>query len=259
MIKDILPPSVVAADTLADIYEEALFPEEEALIERSVEKRRREFTTARACARKALGLLGRQPAPILPGARGEPLWPSGVVGSITHCTGYRGVVLGESPWVTTIGIDAEPDEELPYGVLEAIALPAETAQVDRLRAADPDVSWDRLLFSIKESVYKAWFPLTQCWLGFDNALIVIDPAGTFSARLLVPGAMVDGRPLRRFAGRWQAKHGLLLTSIVLEPAREKAAPARGLTAPLRRIGSSPAGHPVAGAEQVGREIDGRVR
>ncbi|NRQ35163.1 4'-phosphopantetheinyl transferase superfamily protein [Nonomuraea sp. NN258] len=196
-----------------------LFPEEEVVIERSVEKRRKEFITARACARRALGLLGRPPAPILPGPRGEPRWPMGVVGSITHCAGYRGVVLGESTGVVTIGIDAEPDEELPFGVLEAIALPAELAQVDRLRAAHPEVCWDRLLFCAKEAVYKAWFPLTNRWLSFENALVTLDPAGTFSARLLVPGAMVEGQVLKSFTGRWLARRGLLATAIVRAAGR----------------------------------------
>ncbi len=40
----------------------------------------------------------------------------------------------------------------------------------------PGPSWDRLLFSAKESVYKAWFPLTGRWLGFEEAAITINPA-----------------------------------------------------------------------------------
>jgi 4'-phosphopantetheinyl transferase EntD len=78
------------------------------------------------------------------------------------------------------------------------------------------VSWDRLLFSAKESVYKAWFPLAGRWLGFEEAVITIDPAaGVFTARLLVPGPVTGGRPLTGFSGRWTAGHGLVLTAIAV--------------------------------------------
>jgi 4'-phosphopantetheinyl transferase EntD len=76
------------------------------------------------------------------------------------------------------------------------------------------VHWDRLLFSCKESVYKAWFPLARRWLGFDGAALRVDPvARTFTADLLVPGPVVDGAVLRGFSGRWLARGGLLLTAI----------------------------------------------
>ena len=72
----------------------------------------------------------------------------------------------------------------------------------------PGICCDRLLFSAKESVYKAWFPLTGRWLGFEEADITIDAArGTFNARLLVPGPVVRGFPLTGFAGRWRARTG----------------------------------------------------
>ena len=76
--------------------------------------------------------------------------------------------------------------------------------------------WDRLLFCAKEAVYKAWFPLTGRWLGFEQAEITVEPeAGTFRADLLVPGAAVDGRALDRFTGRWLARDGLLLAAVVV--------------------------------------------
>ncbi|GAA3166311.1 4'-phosphopantetheinyl transferase superfamily protein [Planomonospora alba] len=231
MIEIILPSFVVSADAFDDPADGTLFPEEEAVIGRAVEKRRREFTTARVCARKAMKMLGRPPAPVLPGVRGEPQWPDGVVGSMTHCAGYRGAVLGEHTRATSIGIDAEPDEPLPYGVLDAIALPEERDDVRSLLSAHPGVRWDRLLFSAKESVYKAWFPLTNQWLSFENARITMDPLrGTFSARLLVDGPQVHGRPLTGFSGRWLASQGLLLTAIVLPTPVFSTVPAPALPA-----------------------------
>ncbi|MGC4746842.1 4'-phosphopantetheinyl transferase family protein [Micromonospora sp. DT201] len=98
-----------------------LFPEEEKTVARAVDKRRQEFTTARWCARQAMARLGRPPMPVLPGPRGEPQWPDGLVGSITNCAGYRGAVLAKADVVTTVGIDAEPNEALPDGLLPAVS------------------------------------------------------------------------------------------------------------------------------------------
>jgi 4'-phosphopantetheinyl transferase EntD len=116
----------------------------------------------------------------------------------------------------TLGVDAEPDDQLPGGVLDAVATADERAGLDALASAAPGPSWDRLLFCAKEAVYKAWFPLTQRWLGFKEAAVTISPAdGTFTARLLVEGPVLDGRPLTGFTGRWLARDGLILTAIAV--------------------------------------------
>jgi 4'-phosphopantetheinyl transferase EntD len=216
MIADILPPEVSVAEEFGDVPGVLLFPEEEAVIARAVDKRRREFTTARACARAALDKLGLPPVPIVPGPRGAPGWPAGIVGSITHCAGYRAAAVARDHDVATIGLDAEPHEPLPAGVLGAIASPGEQAAVAALAAARAGTCWDRMLFSAKESVYKAWFPLTRRWLGFEDAHIDFDPTnGTFTAGLLVDGPVVNGIPLTGFDGQWMVSRGLLATAITV--------------------------------------------
>jgi 4'-phosphopantetheinyl transferase EntD len=216
VIETILPAGAVAVDTFTDPPDATLFAEEALVVRQAVEKRRLEFTTARWCARQAMSRLGRPPVAVLHGARGEPRWPAGLVGSITHCTGYRAAVLAESDVVTTVGIDAEPNEPLANGVLEAVARPDERVRIATLLRDHPAVRWDRLLFSAKESVYKAWFPLTTRWLDFEEADLTIDPeAGTFTARLLVTGGRMHGRALTGFAGRWLVEQGLIVTAIAV--------------------------------------------
>jgi 4'-phosphopantetheinyl transferase EntD len=216
VLEQILPAGVAVAATHEDILDAPLFPEEREAVGNAVEKRVREFTTGRACARAALSQLGRPPQPIPPGPRGAPRWPAGVVGSITHCEGYRACAVAPTADLATIGIDAEPNEPLPAGLLGDIALPREQESLRRLIGAASEVRWDRLLFCMKEAVYKAWFPLAGRWLGFEDALVEIDPAGgAFSARLLVPGPLHEGEELTGFAGRWLAGDGLLLAAIAL--------------------------------------------
>jgi 4'-phosphopantetheinyl transferase EntD len=219
VIGDILPPEVAVQEAFGDLPPIELFPAEEAVIANAVDKRRREFTTARACARAALAKLGLPPVPILPGLRGAPQWPAGVVGSITHCAGYRASAVAHDRDIVTIGLDAEPHDTLPHGVLGAVASPAEQARVAALAAAEPGVCWDRMLFCAKETVYKAWFPLTLRWLGFEDAVVDFDAAAqTFTARLLVDGPVVNGTALCGFTGHWMVSHGFIATTIVI-PAR----------------------------------------
>jgi 4'-phosphopantetheinyl transferase EntD len=219
VIEEILPPEVAAAEAFGDTAPAVLYPAEEAAIARAVARRRSEFATGRACARAALAKLGLPPAPIVPGPRGAPQWPAGVTGSITHCAGYRASAVARLTDVAGIGLDAEPNDALPGGVLERIAVAQEQAWLPRVATAVPGVAWDRLLFCAKESVYKAWFPLTRRWLGFEQAVITVEPeAGTFTARLLEPAEALDGRRLAGFDGRWLARDGLLLTAVTV-PAR----------------------------------------
>ena len=65
-----------------------LFPEEEALVAGAVTKRREEFAAGRNAARAALAGLGPPPCPLLRAGRRAPAWPQGIVGSITHCSGF---------------------------------------------------------------------------------------------------------------------------------------------------------------------------
>lgn len=232
----LVPAAVSWADAVrTDAEPDVLFPEEEALLTRSVAKRRREFTTVRACARRAMAGLGLPPAPVLPGKRGEPGWPEGVVGSMTHCDGYRAAALAPLSVARSIGIDAEPHAPLPDGVLDIVSLAPERERGQRVAegAWGPGpVHWDRLLFSAKESVFKAWYPLTHRELDFSEAELTFEaqPApiagaaggatyqGTFRARLLPAADIPEGFPFTGFDGRWVIHDGFVVTAIVVPPA-----------------------------------------
>jgi 4'-phosphopantetheinyl transferase EntD len=214
VIEAIVPATAACAESFARSAGGGLFPEEEALVARATEKRRREFATGRECAREALSALGVGKVPIMRGYRGAPQWPDGITGTITHCPGYCAAAVARRRDLASIGLDAEPNDALPGGVLELVSLPAERARLRDLSAAAPEISWDRLLFCAKEAVYKAWFPLTGQWLGFADADITISADGTFGARLLVeapPGTPVDDG----FTGRWLARDGFILTAVAV--------------------------------------------
>lgn len=207
MLERLVPPYVATAETRHDLLDGELLGAEREVVGRAVEKRRREFVTGRGLAREALGRLGMPAGAIGSGSHGEPLWPEGVVGSITHCDGFRACAVARSTRVRGIGIDAEPDLPLPAGVVEDVVHGPEHALLD----CDLGVDAGRLLFSAKEAVYKAWFPLTGRWLGFDDAEVSVDAdARTFRAVI-----RVDSAPVRTFSGRWAVERGTVCTAVVV--------------------------------------------
>lgn len=211
MLEAVLPRTAATAEAFGDPPDAILLDAEEAAVRHAVARRRNEFTTGRHCARQALEALGRTRSAILRGPRGEPQWPAGVVGAITHCVGYRACALGETRDFVALGIDAEPCEALPSRVRGAIAYGEELEMLGALDLRHPGLPWDRLLFSAKESVYKAWSPLAHRWLGFEDACLTVEPDdGSFTARLLVPG------PFSRLSGRWLCRDGLIVTAVAVE-------------------------------------------
>ncbi|MGW3436041.1 4'-phosphopantetheinyl transferase family protein [Streptomyces bacillaris] len=235
MIERLLPAHVSCAATReATVADGNLFPEEEELIARSVPKRRNDFATARACARRAMGKLGLEPVAVLHGKRGMPLWPEGIVGSLTHCEGYRAAALARAEDVLSLGIDAEPHAPLPDGVAELVVLPSERERFAAAGGEAGGIHWDRLLFSAKESVFKTWYPLTLTELDFEEADLTFHresrdgeraaggpespPAeGTFSARLLRTDPAVP--PV--LEGRWRIEDGIVATALLLRSDRRE--------------------------------------
>ncbi len=215
MIADLLPAEIAAEEIFGADPTAELLPAEHDLVAKAVEKRRLEVTNVRTAARRALARIGVAPVPLLRGAKGEPLWPAGVVGSMTHTAGYCAAAVADAGKIRSVGIDAEVHDVLPEGVLGAIALPEEQTQLAALGNTG-SIYWDRLLFSAKESVYKAWFPLTGRWLGFEDAHITVDPASSgFTVELLVDGSTNTGPALTGFTGRYLVRDGFVLTAITV--------------------------------------------
>lgn len=211
MLDKILPSSIAVAEEFRRDPIHPLFTEEDTVIATG------EFSAARACACAALRQLTFPGIPLLPGLRGAPQWPEGMIGSITYCAGYRAAAVGLTKDVVSLGVDAQLNEPLPDdGMLDMVARDEERERVGILGICMPDICWDRLLLSAKLSVYKTCFPLDAWWLNLELADVVIDAhRGTFTADLLVPGPITDGAPLTEMCGRWLAYQGLLVTAVVV--------------------------------------------
>jgi 4'-phosphopantetheinyl transferase EntD len=212
VIARLVPRGVVVAEAYAERWETRLLPEELPIVRGAVEKRRRDFAAGRNCARRALEGLGWPEFPLLSGPNREPLWPPGVLGSITHCHGYCAAVAAREglDGIRGLGIDAELNEPVPDAVLDFVCTPDERRSLpDR-----PGLSLPALVFSAKEAVYKAWFPMTGRCLDYRDAEIDLDPStDRFAVRLLASAPPEGVRGSISFAGRYASTASHLFTLV----------------------------------------------
>jgi 4'-phosphopantetheinyl transferase EntD len=188
------------------------FAEEQALTARAVAKRQREFAVGRACARRALAELGYEPRAILSGEMREPLWPAGVVGSITHDRLFGLAVVGRAERFRGFGVDIEPDEPLSPEVAARIWSPEEAAAAAASGAISPE-SAPKLVFAIKEAVYKCQFPLSKQYLGFSAVTVTLGRERFDAVLNAAAGPLAAGLV---FSGQWRRAQGELLAGVWLE-------------------------------------------
>jgi 4'-phosphopantetheinyl transferase EntD len=155
--------------------------EEQLLGPHAAPRRRRMFALGRAAARDALQQIGVAPAPIGRGPGGEPLWPDGIVGTISHTGDVAMAIVGRRTDYAGLGMDVELlTPGLSARGARLVCTPAELAWLD-----DGPPSWRTILFSAKEALFKALFPIERVWLGFSDAELTWRPGeSAFDARLL---------------------------------------------------------------------------
>ena len=212
MLDGLFPEAVVTAEAVPSPKDEAaLFPAERDLIARAVERRRLEFATGRACARTALGRLGIEEAPLLNDADRAPIWPEGIVGSVSHTRGYCAVAVARRGHVRSVGLDVEVDEAVKPRLWERICTDSERAWI----ASQPEAERGllvRAIFSAKEAFYKCQFPVTRTFLGFSAARVELSPGvGSFVVELLRDAG--DFEEGHRFEGRLARGDGYVRTAM----------------------------------------------
>jgi 4'-phosphopantetheinyl transferase EntD len=155
--------------------EHALLQAEATSFATSALKIRRQSGTARIVARGLLRALG-EPAAALPrSASGAPVWPSGIIGSMAHDDEVAVAAVVRCGCLRSLGIDVEPADALPREMVRIVATVAERA---RYSAA---VLESRILFCVKEAVFKALYPLCGLFLDFDDIEVDLD-AGSARVR-----------------------------------------------------------------------------
>lgn len=205
ILASLFEPDVAVACLHQD---EALPPDEPALGDASP-ARQREFAAGRQCARRALVALGLNPVPIARGHAGEPIWPQGVVGSISHAEGLCVAVAAHAGRVRGLGVDVEPDREESVAFAKRICRQSELAAMERMGPSIEALA--AVIFSAKEATYKLQFPLTQDLDAWANLEVLLAP-GTFSVGFYGAAA---SRVSGRARGRWRRALGFVWTGVTL--------------------------------------------
>jgi len=144
---------------------------EACVLSSRVSKRTRDrFALGRAAAHLALEHLGIERSfPILRGQDGEPLWPAGVAGSISHCDPWTVAVAATGPGRFTLGIDLE--SIVKVSEFDISQLLCSEKEIDWVKAGDDSERRLALLFSAKEATYKAFYPLCHRYIDFKEVTL----------------------------------------------------------------------------------------
>lgn len=191
-----------------------------ASIQRSVAKRQAEYLAGRLCARTALqqvnaelGVQAPSIAPIL-GEDRAPIWPAHITGSITHSDGWAAAIVAPNSAWRGLGLDAETLLEATRAERLAgeILNPAELQRLAQL-PADQRAQLTTLTFSIKESLFKALYPLVLKRFYFEHAE-VIDWTATGQVRLrLLTDLSEEFHTGVEFTGQFNVSEGRMLTLV----------------------------------------------
>ena len=173
-----------------------LFPEEAQNIANAVDSRRRQFTAGRLLARRAWQELGVPPSPLVSDEQRVPVWPRGVIGSITHTHGWCGAVVARASELGALGADVEAKSALDPELWQRVCRPEERDFLGR-HDQEPAGLLAKGVFSAKESIYKALYPTVRVFLDFQAMRIEMEPGApggwTWHAELQVPwGAYAAG-------------------------------------------------------------------
>jgi len=150
-----------------------LAPSERPAVANATPKRRREFIAGRILARRAMRQLSVRPCAIPSSATRAPVWPNGIVGSISHTDRYCAVALAHADDFRAIGIDLESASPIESSLWPLIC---GSNELERLRRSGNDSPGQdcKVLFCAKEAGYKAQHMLTGQVLDFDAMDVELD-------------------------------------------------------------------------------------
>jgi 4'-phosphopantetheinyl transferase EntD len=208
----LFPETVVTAETTVFPPAEALHPEELRQVRGAVIQRIREFAAGRACARAGLAELGIPDLTLLSGDDRLPTWPPGIAGSITHTANYCAAAIVPTDRVRSIGLDAEPNEPLDRELFPYVCSPSELLWLSANACSEKDQGLlARLMFTVKEAVFKSQYPITHHYLEFDEVQVTVDlNSGGFRA-VVASHKSLNGLS---FSGEYLLTQDLILAGVL---------------------------------------------
>jgi len=206
-----LGPRVRVVCTGTDGNPDHLWPQEQRFIGPAIARRQREFAAGRAAVRLALRSLG-WPACAIPAREDRsPVWPDGLVGSITHNSDICVVVLARQDDCASLGIDLESDSAVDASVWSSLCTAWELGAIGQAgRSLQAFVA--TRFFTAKEAFYKWQFQTTGSMLDFNEVEVrpmERDRFGVYPVSRLAR-SLFGAVPTR---GQWVNEKGLSLACI----------------------------------------------
>jgi 4'-phosphopantetheinyl transferase EntD len=190
-----VPPEVLAA----------LHPEERSVAETLHGFRQEAFVGGRMALATAIAELGARSRAVPVGGRGEPVLPSGLVGSVSHKRDLAVAIVARAGTSIGLGVDLE-DVGLPRdGVARRVLRAEELAAAEAL---PEDRRWVDVVtrFAVKEAIYKALAPTLQRMIHFEEAAVWPSPDGIDRVELHLAGASGGDGPSHEGAYTVEARH-----------------------------------------------------
>lgn len=213
LAQSVLPPGLAVVARDPRLRPDTTDPSEEAAVRGAVPARVAEFHSGRAAARAAMIALGLPPRPVPMGPDRAPVWPDGVSGSISHMPAACVAVVGRADDWAGIGIDIEQATALDPVLIGEITTRAERLWLGTQLPTERGLM-AKLIFSAKEAVYKAQYPLSGQLFGFDTLCLRIDRnTSRFEAEFLI--AQGPFKVGTRLQGAYVHAAGVLLTGVAL--------------------------------------------
>jgi 4'-phosphopantetheinyl transferase EntD len=180
------PEGVTLGVCAINAREIGLFDAEHEAVAKAGSLRRREFAAGRLSARRALAALGAAKVALPAGADRLPIWPLGFIGSISHTHGFAAAAVARSQSYVALGLDVETIARVSPQIERRIAIPREKPRLDLVASRQAGLA---LLFSAKEAWYKAQYPETRTFFGFQDVEAEFDlAAARFEVRPLAARA-----------------------------------------------------------------------
>jgi 4'-phosphopantetheinyl transferase EntD len=212
-LASLFPAKVHTTIANLDRLEGMLYPEEAALVSTAGERRLREFRAGRLCARRVLADLGITRFPVLAGPDRAPIWPAGIVGSISHSSDAGAAAAARRSEFAGVGLDVETAEPLPRELWDLVLSESEGRRLHGFGVSPGLMA--KVFFSAKECVYKCQYPLTRAWLNFRDVDVDVDPVtGEFRAEIRRTESGSFPSPVT-LTGKYRIADGMVQTAIVL--------------------------------------------
>jgi 4'-phosphopantetheinyl transferase EntD len=175
--------------------------------------RRQELAAGRCAARGALERLASRRVESALRDDG-PVWPRGIIGSISHADGYAAAAAGPSAAFASVGIDLERSGALVPDLWQLVLNERELGCV-RGQPKSEQARLATVYFCAKEAFYKMQFGQTSAWLDFGDAVIEVDlRAGCLVVRSWVAQMMLRS-PTPCFQGKFAIGPRFTLVAMLL--------------------------------------------